>query len=339
MKIVETTILLRLFSFTIVDAFTGSSSRWYGQNNVAFTLLATEISRIEDLRLTRQLIMNHQKIGSKTVSTEQYIQQMENPSSKKKKEEVMKKKKKIKKDEIFATMSSKSSSSFFDSKVAELTDQIEQSSTNKEKEKKAEKRKMKKERKKKKKKRKSELIERTKRLFDPDIRLGLADGGDCLAEKFQFCAAVVGPIGKKPFLEALSGFKLEDSFDIEQNRFGFTVSPVQPNRVYFLTSNTAQMKKDFMGVAPENAINDGNLILPPECHHADFDDNMKVTEYGFYTVDRQYGNTGGLGGAFGFFYGVGKSLPFREARPFKKSLKYSFLSWIGNRMSSRKKKN
>jgi len=137
MKIVETTILLRLFSFTIVDAFTGSSSRWYGQNNVAFTLLATEISRIEDLRLTRQLIMNHQKIGSKTVSTEQYIQQMENPSSKKKKEEVMKKKKEIKKDEIFATMSSKSSSSFFDSKVAELTDQIEQSSTNKEKEKKS----------------------------------------------------------------------------------------------------------------------------------------------------------------------------------------------------------
>jgi len=336
MKIVETTILLGLLSFTIVGAFTGSSSRCYGQNNDSFTLLATEISRSEDLRLTCQLIMDHQK-GSKTVSREHPIQQMENASAKKKNEE--EKKKKIKKDERFATMSSKSSSSFFDSKVAELTEQMEKSSSKKEREEKVEKRKMKKERKKKKKQRKSKLIERTKRLFDPDIMLGLADGGDCLAENFQFCAAVVGPIGKKKFLEALNGFKLEDSFDIEQNRFGFTVSPVQMNRVYFLTSNTAQMKNDFMGVAPEDAKNKGNLILPPECHHADFDDNMKVTEYGFYTVDRQYGNTGGLGGVFGFFRGVGKSLPFREARPFKKSLKYSFFSWIGNRMSSRKKKN
>ena len=184
----------------------------------------------------------------------------------------------------------------------------------------------------------SELIEQTKKLFDPEIMLGLGDNGECLAENFQFCAAVVGPIGKQPFLDALGGFKLEDSFDIETNRFGFTVSPIQPNRVYFLTSNTAQMKTDFMGMSKENAKNNGNLILPPECHHADFDEEMKLTEYGFYTVDRQYGNTGGLGGAFGFFYGVGKGLPFREAMPFKKSFRYSFITWLGNIMSSRKKK-
>ncbi|VEU33601.1 unnamed protein product [Pseudo-nitzschia multistriata] len=186
-------------------------------------------------------------------------------------------------------------------------------------------------------KREAQMIEQTKRLFDDDVKLGLADGGECLAENFQFCAAVVGPIGKDAFLDALGGFKLEDSFDINQNRFGYAVSPVQPNRVYFLTSNTATQTKEFMGVAPEDSPN-SELILPPECHHADFDEATgKLTEYGFYTVDRQYGNTGGLGGAFGFFYGVGKALPFREAKPFKKSAKYAFFTWLGNFMSRKKK--
>lgn len=179
------------------------------------------------------------------------------------------------------------------------------------------------------------MIEHTKRLFEDDVKLGLADGGDCLADDFQFCAAVVGPIGKDAFLNALGSFKLEDSFDINQNRFGYSVSPVQPNRVFFMTSNTAIQKADFMGVKPEDSPRK-ELILPPECHHADFDlETGKLLEYGFYTADRQYGNTGGLGGAFGFFYGVGKPLPFREAKPFKKSSKYRFFTWLGSKMAKK----
>jgi hypothetical protein len=71
----------------------------------------------------------------------------------------------------------------------------------------------------------------------------------------------------------------------------------------------------------------------------DFNDQGKVTELGFYTVDRQYGNTGGLGGAFGFFYGVGKPLPIREARPFKPSFKFQILQNLGKlaKMFSKKK--
>jgi hypothetical protein len=299
-------LLLGLLSST-ADAFTSTTSTQSSnqqqqrrrhhyvavdtQLDAAATIAITSKAGEKDLKLTRQVIRDHQK-RSKTVSTEQFIQQMEQQSLNKKKN---------KDEEEVVVPVVPVVSSFFDDKS-------------------------------------SELIEQTKKLFDPDIMLGLADGGECLAENFQFCAAVVGPIGKEPFLEALSGFKLEDSFDIQQNRFGFTVSPAQPNRVYFLTSNTAQMTSNFMGVSKDDAKNNGNLILPPECHHADFDENMKITEYGFYTVDRQYGNTGGLGGAFGFFYGVGKGLPFREAMPFKKSFRYSFFSWIGNKMSSRKKK-
>lgn len=189
-------------------------------------------------------------------------------------------------------------------------------------------------------KREQQMIDRTKRLFDDDVKLGLADGGECLADDFTFCAAVVGPIGKQAFLDALGSFKLEDSFDIKQNRFGYCVSPVQPNRVYWLTHSTATMTKEFMGVTPEKCPNSGELVLPPECHHADFDEATgKLTEFGFYTIDRQYGNTGGLGGAFGYFYGVGKGLPFREAKPFKKSFRYALLTWVGNRFSKKKKKD
>ena len=114
------------------------------------------------------------------------------------------------------------------------------------------------------------------------------------------------PFPSEEFLKALGSFKLEDSFDITQNLFGFTVSPVQPNRVYFFSHQTATLKAPFMGVAPEEVKED--LVLPPQCLHVDFNEDGKVTEFGFYTVDRQYGNTGGLGGAFGYFYGVGKKL-------------------------------
>lgn len=182
-----------------------------------------------------------------------------------------------------------------------------------------------------------QLIERTKQLFSPEIGLGLKDGGNCLADDFQFTAAVVGPLGKEEFLGALSSFRLEDSFSIQQNAFGFVVSPVQTNRIYFITNNVAQLVDTFMGVKPEDFRE--TLILPPQCVHVDFDDNMKVKEFGFYTVDRQYGNTGGLGGAFGFFYGVGKPLPFREAQPFKRSFRFRLinaLARIGSSISKRK---
>jgi hypothetical protein len=61
----------------------------------------------------------------------------------------------------------------------------------------------------------------------------------------------------------------------------------------------------------------------------DFDANEQITEFGFYTVDRRHGNTGGLGGAFGYFYGVGKPLPIPECRPYKPSLQFRFLNFVG----------
>lgn len=49
-----------------------------------------------------------------------------------------------------------------------------------------------------------------------------------------------------------------------------------------------------------------------------------------YVLDRRLGNTGGLGGAFGYFYGTGNALPIPECQPYKKSIQFRLLSWIGN---------
>ena len=171
-----------------------------------------------------------------------------------------------------------------------------------------------------------DLILRAKEVLGPDIGIGTLDDGACLADDFEFCAAVVGPIPKEDYLGALDTFKLQDSFDIESNYFGWTVDPMQTNRVWFMGRSIAQHKDTFSGVKATGK----ELVLPPQQFHLDFNEEGLVKEIGFYTVDRRQGNTGGLGGAFGYFYGVGKPLPIREAQPFKPSKRYRFLQFIGN---------
>ena len=180
-----------------------------------------------------------------------------------------------------------------------------------------------------------DLIARAKEVVGPDIGIGTKDGGECLAEDFQFCAAVVGPIGRTEFLNALGTFKLEDSFEIQQNLFGFTVDPMQPNRVWFFDRQTAKHVNTFNGVEATGK----QLEMPPQLYHVDFKEDGKVKEFGFYTVDRRQGNTGGLGGAFGYFYGIGKPLPFREAQPFKPSFRYRMLMKLGALAKRLQKKN
>lgn len=191
----------------------------------------------------------------------------------------------------------------------------------------------------------SDLIIRTKEVLSPQIGIGTQDNGACLADTFEFVAAVVGPINKVEYLEALSSFKLEDSFNIQQNFYGFVVDPMQTNRVWFFSRQVATQVAPFMGVDP--TVGEGGddekkreLTLPPQCFHIDFTTDGLVQELGFYTVDRRQGNTGGLGGAFGYFYGVGKPLPIRECQPYKPSLRFRMLGLlgkIGKKFSSKKK--
>lgn len=100
--------------------------------------------------------------------------------------------------------------------------------------------------------------------------------------------------------------------------------PEYPNRIWFMTRQQARHTKGpFAGAEPSGET----LVLPPQAMHLDFDENLKVIEYGLYTVDRNQGNTGGLGGLLGYFYGVGRPIPYPEGRPYK----MSWQMWLVNK--------
>mmetsp|Transcript_6149 Transcript_6149/g.7557 ORF Transcript_6149/g.7557 Transcript_6149/m.7557 type:complete len:249 (+) Transcript_6149:26-772(+) len=170
-----------------------------------------------------------------------------------------------------------------------------------------------------------DLMKRVKYILSDECGIGTKDGGECLAEDFEFAAAVIGPIGREEYLGALGNFSLEDAFDITSNFFGMTVDPMQPNRVWFFNRVRGIHKAEFMGAEPTGK----EIVYPPQTLHMDLNEDGKVKEFGFYTVDRRQGNTGGLGGAFGFMYGVGKPLPIPECQPFKRSYRFRLLNFVG----------
>lgn len=179
------------------------------------------------------------------------------------------------------------------------------------------------------------LMKRAKYVLGPECGIGTLDEGNCLAEDFEFIAAVVGPIPRTGYLDALTNFNLASSFTIQSNYFGMSVDPLQPNRVWFM--NRVRGRHDrgaFMGAPPTNQ----EIVYPPQTLHLDFNDNGDVTEFGFYTSDRRQGTTGGLGGAFGFMHAVGKPLPIPECQPYKPSKRFRLLQFIGKTAEKFQKK-
>ena len=61
------------------------------------------------------------------------------------------------------------------------------------------------------------------------------------AEDFQFVFPVVGPLKKMEFCTIFGSFKINEAFsESNRNYFGFTVDPMEPNRVWFFSR--AEMK-------------------------------------------------------------------------------------------------
>ena len=57
-----------------------------------------------------------------------------------------------------------------------------------------------------------------------------------------------------------------------------------------------------------------------QAHSITFNERGEVTKFTIgYVLDKETGNTGGLGGVFGLFYAIGYALPFPEAQPHKPS--------------------
>merc|ERR1712238_128243 len=139
------------------------------------------------------------------------------------------------------------------------------------------------------------------------------------ADDFQFCAPYIGPLSKEEFLDAASGFNIYEAFPDFDNRYSnFSVDPLEPGRVWFFVRLTATNTGGLFGKKANNV----RAELPPQG----------------YSIDRRQGDTGGVGGMFGLFLGVGQGLPFREGQPIKPSLRFRLFTKVGNAVSKLTKK-
>ena len=170
------------------------------------------------------------------------------------------------------------------------------------------------------------LIERCKNVVNNGIGLKKSDD---LADNFQFIFPVVGPLSKDEYLKAVGGFELGTMFPGFDKAlyYNFNVDPYEHNRVWF----TAQFKATHSGDGPFGKATNILVECPPQSISLSFNEKGQVTKYtGGYVMDKTIGNSGGLGGVFGPLYAIGRPLPFREARPYKKSIGFSLFTLIGN---------
>jgi hypothetical protein len=154
---------------------------------------------------------------------------------------------------------------------------------------------------------------------------------DLLADNFEFVGPVVGPLPKKTYLKAVGGFRLAEAFPDMKNEFHhFRVDPCETSRVWFTARGRGTNTGDQPGNPLFGAATGKAYVNPPQACSVRFDPDGKINQYTIGAVmDRRIGNTGGLGGVYGIAYAMGKPLPFREAMPWKPSLRYRLFQKLG----------
>jgi hypothetical protein len=162
-----------------------------------------------------------------------------------------------------------------------------------------------------------ELVEMTKNV----LRAGVHKCGK-LADDFSFTAPFIGPLNKDDFASTMKTLSLDEVFpDMAPRIYHIRVDPLQHNRVWFTTrpigTNTGYLKAKLpIPQAPTNKV----VELPPQTSSLTFNDKGEVEDFTMgYVMDRRLGNSGGLGGAFGFFWAIGCPLPYPEGKPWSSS--------------------
>jgi len=171
------------------------------------------------------------------------------------------------------------------------------------------------------------LIGLAKRFLESKGGFGADE--ELLSPNFKFVGPVVGPLGKGEFLAAIGSVDIKTAFpDFEAQFHNFAVDPFEGNRVFYM----ARGKGTNTGPLPPFAPSATNKVVvnPPQMNSLTFDKAGLVTKYTIgYVVDREIGNTGGLGGLYGILYAIGRGLPFPEAQPWQKSPQYALFQGLG----------
>ena len=148
-------------------------------------------------------------------------------------------------------------------------------------------------------------------------------GPDWFAPNFRFVAPVVGPFDKVLFVDSLKSFDLKTAFpELSSNYHHWRVCPFEPNRVWYSIKYTGANTGPVLG----RPATGRTVESPIQAHSVTFNERGEVEKFTIgYVLDKETGNTGGLGGVFGLFYAIGYALPFREAQPYSPSPLYGAL--------------
>lgn len=168
------------------------------------------------------------------------------------------------------------------------------------------------------------LIERAKAFIEAGYG---KDDPSLLADEFEMVAPVVR-LDRDSYVAAMRGSMApQDGFpDLTGRQFGFSVDPVEPGRVWWVSRPTGTFTNKFFGAEPTGAT----IETPPQSLGVKMDADGKVVTFNMgYPMDRSAGNTGGLGGFFGFLWFVGKPLPIPECRPYRPSKRFRLIQTLG----------
>lgn len=159
-----------------------------------------------------------------------------------------------------------------------------------------------------------------------------------VASNFKFKGPVVPALveswGWDEYCEKRNSFDLSAAFpDLNPQYYDFRQDPLEPARIWF----TARGIATNVGILPGQAKPSGKTVIsPPQTCSLTFNEQGQAIKYTIgYVMDRDVGNTGGLGGIYGLLYGAGVALPFPEAQPWEPSLGYKLFLKFANLLNGK----
>jgi len=156
---------------------------------------------------------------------------------------------------------------------------------------------------------------------------------DVFSSDFIFRGPYIGPLNKKDYLDTMGTFKIYEAIpDINPNAWGWSIDPIDPNRVWFMVRNTGTFTgKPGIGLGsslPSFPPNGAKIKGCPETFSMVFDSQQKLKHLTVgYVADRFEGNVSGKGAAVGIFNAIG--LPFPRPGPMLK-----FAQWFTSEVAS-----
>lgn len=163
------------------------------------------------------------------------------------------------------------------------------------------------------------LIELAQDFVETGTGFGTVSRPELFADDFVFRGPIIGPLCKKDYLFTLDTNKVYEAFpDLSSGAFGYTVDPIERNRVWFFTRYTGT-NTGTITIGPITLPPTGKEIQSgPEVNSVMFDEDNKVKLFTVgYVVDRDTpgATSDGQGALVGLLKGCG--IPFPSTSLFR----------------------